>query len=105
MAKMSHGPRAGSRKKMRKNVRDRGFPKVNDLLKTFEIGDLAAVKINPSIHAGMPYHRFQGYTGRITGKQGSSYILSIKVGSLEKKIVSSPAHLIRIQPFSDDKGQ
>lgn len=96
MAKMSHGPRAGSRMKMRKKVSERGFPNVNEMVKKFEIGDLAAIKIDPSIHSGMPYHGFQGYTGRVVKKQGSSYVVSIKVGSVEKKILASPIHLKKI---------
>lgn len=96
MAKMSHGPRAGSRMKMRKRVSEKGFPKVNDLVRKFEIGDLAAIKINSSVHDGMPAHNFQGYTGRIVGTQGSAYVLSIKVGSVEKKIIATPVHLKKI---------
>ncbi len=101
MAKMSHGPRAGSRMKMRKRVSERGFPKVNELVKEFEIGDLAAIKINSSVHSGMPSHNFQGYTGRIIGKQGSAYLLSIKVGSVEKHILAAPIHLKKISIASN----
>lgn len=101
MAKMSHGPRAGSRTKMRKKMDEKGFPKVNDLVKEFEIGELAAIKINSSVHNGMPAHNFQGYTGRIVGKQGSSYVLSIKVGSVEKKIIAAPVHLKKISIASN----
>ncbi len=101
MAKMSHGPRAGSRMKMRKKVSERGFPKVNDLVKKFEIGDLAAIKINPSEHSGMPYHGFQGYTGRIVRKQGSSYVVAIKIGSVHKEIVASSVHLKKISISSN----
>ncbi len=51
---MSHGSRAGSRMKLTKRIKDKGMPKVNEYLKQFEIGDLAAVSIEPSTHAGMP---------------------------------------------------
>lgn len=97
MTKMSHGPRAGSRKKMTKRVKQKGMPTVNSVLKEFNIGDLAAVKINPSVHSGIPFHNFHGYTGRITGKQGRCYILTIKTGSVTKNVLAAPVHLIKIE--------
>ena len=97
MVKMSHGPRAGSRSKMTKRVKDRGFPPVTRFFKNFEVGDLAAVNIEPSIHSGMPYHGFQGLTGRIAGKQGECYLLSVKIGSVHKKVLAGAVHLKRIE--------
>jgi large subunit ribosomal protein L21e len=82
--------------KLTKRIKDKGMPKVNDFLKPFEIGDLAAVSIEPSTHGGMPCHNFQGRTGRITGKQGRCYILTISVGSVVKKIIADPVHLKKI---------
>lgn len=82
--------------KMTKNIKERGMPKVNDMMKTFETGDLAAIIINPSIHDGMPHHGFHGYTGRIVGKQGDCYMVSIKVGGVTKNILSAPVHLKKI---------
>lgn len=87
--------------KMRKKVGEKGFPKVNDLVREFDIGDLAAIKINSSVHDGMPAHNFQGYTGRIVARQGSSYVVSIKVGSVEKKIIAAPVHLKKISIASN----
>lgn len=97
MVKMSHGPRAGSRMKMTKRVKDRGLPPVTRFFKTFELGDLAAVNIEPSIHAGMPHHGFQGLTGRITGKQGDCYLLTVKVGGVRKEVLAGPVHLKKIE--------
>lgn len=97
MVKMSHGPRAGSRIKMTKRVKEKGMPKVNDFLKEFEIGDYAAVNINPSVHKGMPSHMFQGYTGKIKDKRGRCYILEIKVGGVKKELIAAPIHLSKIK--------
>ncbi len=97
MSKMSHGPRAGSRMKMKKSLKERGFPKVNDLVKKFEAGDYAAVTINPSIHDGMPFHNFQGKTGKVIRKQGDCYMLEIHVGSVRKQVLASSAHLTKIE--------
>lgn len=83
--------------KMTKRVREKGLPPVTRFFKTFEVGDLAAVNIEPSVHAGMPHHGFQGLTGRISGKQGECYLLSVKVGSVKKVVLAGPVHLKRIE--------
>ncbi len=97
MAKMSHGPRAGSRRKMTKSIKEKGMPSVNRIMQKFEIGDLAAIDIEPSIHDGMPHHAFQGYTGRVSSMQGNCYMVTIKVGGVTKNILSAPVHLKRIE--------
>ena len=96
MVKMSHGSRAGSRKKMTKRYDERGLPPVSRFMQKFKEGDLAAVTIESSIHTGMPYHSFQGLTGRITGTQGDCYFLTVKVGGVTKKILAHPVHLKKI---------
>ncbi|MCL4329901.1 MAG: 50S ribosomal protein L21e [Candidatus Thermoplasmatota archaeon] len=96
MAKMSHGPRSGSRMKMTKGIKEKGMPRVNDLMKSFEIGEKAAIVINPSIHSGMPFHNFHGLTGTVVNRQGECYVISLKVGSVEKHIVAGPAHLKKL---------
>ncbi len=97
MVKMSHGPRAGSRYKMTKRLKEKGMPRVNSFMQEFEVGDYVAVNIEPSVHAGMPSHNFQGYTGVVEGKQGRCYLLAIKVGSVKKTILADPVHLRRIE--------
>lgn len=96
MVRMSHGPRAGSRMKMTKRARDKGMPKVNEFLKPFKIGDLAAISIEPSVHSGMPHHGFQGLTGRVIGVQGSCYHVKVRVGGKEKDILAGSVHLKKI---------
>ncbi|MCL4342267.1 MAG: 50S ribosomal protein L21e [Candidatus Thermoplasmatota archaeon] len=96
MAKMSHGPRSGSRMKMTKDLKDKGFPAISNIMRKFEIGEKAAVIINPSVHSGMPFHNFQGRTGKILRKQGRCYVLEVKVGSVRKQIIAAPVHLKRI---------
>ena len=83
--------------KMTKSIKERGFPKVNDLVKSFEIGDYVAININPSEHRGMPFHNFQGKTAIVRGKQGESYLLDLKVGTVRKTIIASPVHLRKIE--------
>ncbi len=93
---MSNGSRSGSRSKLTKRIKDRGTPKVNDLLKVFDIGDTVAIVINSAVHNGMPFHNFEGRTGKIAGMQGSCYIVSLKIGNTSRKVISSPVHLKRL---------
>ena len=95
--KMSHGPKARSRKKMTKKVREKGLPSIRRYLAKFDVGEYAAVAINPSEHYGFPHHRFQGRTGVIIGTQGDCYKLKIKDGNLEKILIVHPVHLKKIE--------
>ncbi len=97
MVKMSHGSRSGSRMTMTKNIKDRGMPRVNSFMRKFEVGDYVAVTINPSVHKGMPFHNFQGFTGVIEGMQGRCYLLAVKVGGVRKTVLADPVHLRKIK--------
>ena len=65
-------------------------------LQEFEIGQSVNVDIDPSIHKGMPHPRFQGYTGKIEGKQGDAYLVGINVGKKHKTLIIRPEHLGRV---------
>jgi large subunit ribosomal protein L21e len=66
------------------------------LLGNFEIGEKVVIKIHPSVQKGRPHPRFQGRIGEIIGKQGKAYIVKIKDGKKEKKIISLPIHLKKV---------
>ncbi|KJE48854.1 MULTISPECIES: 50S ribosomal protein L21e [Acidiplasma] len=93
---MSRGSRSGSRNILTKRIKERGMPKVNDLLKTFDVGDRVAIVINPAVHNGMPHHTFEGRTGIVSGMQGSCYVVSLNIGNTTRKIISAPVHLKRL---------
>ncbi len=95
MAKMSHGPRAKTRSKIRKRLSERGPIPVNRIVKVFQPGDRVAIDIEPSFHNGMPFKRFQGYTGVIEGVRGDAYLVKIYDGGKEKTVISHPVHLKR----------
>ncbi|MCL5438087.1 MAG: 50S ribosomal protein L21e [Candidatus Thermoplasmatota archaeon] len=83
--------------KMTKRIKERGSPSISKVMETFETGEKAAVSINSSVHSGMPFHNFQGYTGTIAGRQGRCYLLDINVGNVHKRIVVAPVHLKKIR--------
>ncbi len=94
MAK-SHGYRRGSRKVLSKKPRERGLQPLGRLLHEYKLGDRAIIKIDPSVHKGMPHHRYQGKVGIIEEKRGSAYIIRIKDGHKIRSLIVRPEHLKR----------
>jgi large subunit ribosomal protein L21e len=70
--------------------------KITRTLQTFEEGERAVVKIDPSVHKGMPHKRFHGLTGIVVGKQGDAYVLEVKDGNMPKTVIARPEHLRKI---------
>ncbi|MEM0126405.1 MAG: 50S ribosomal protein L21e [Thermoplasmatales archaeon] len=96
MAKMSHGPRAKTRSKLRKKGSEKAPLTVNRLIRKFDIGDRVAIDIEPSVHDGMPFKRFQGLTGIVESKRGDAYIIGINDQGKRKSVISYPVHLKRV---------
>lgn len=93
MAKRSHGWRSGTRKKIQKRKRDRGKLPISRILRNFNIGEMVHIVVEPSVHKGMPHHRFHGLTGKILGKRGGAYLVEVRVGNAKKQVFALPAHL------------
>lgn len=66
---------------------------VNKLLTLFDVGQKVQVNVDPSVHSGLPHHRFQGLTGTVTGMQGTAFVVDVKVGNKLKELVTTPVHL------------
>jgi len=90
------GFRRKTRSKLRKNVSERGRISIKRFLQEFKINEKVNLTADPAYQKGMYYPRFHGKTGKITGKQGKCYYVSIKDGSKEKIIIVHPIHLKRI---------
>jgi large subunit ribosomal protein L21e len=41
----------------------------------------------------MPYMRFQGKTGVVSGKQGRAFVIEVKDGDKPKTVITRPEHL------------
>lgn len=93
----SKGTRSKSRKLLTKKPRQRGIHSITRALQNFNDGESVNIVIDPSIHKGMPCIRFQGYTGKVEGKQGRSYLVGIYDGKKHKKLVVRPEHLRRVR--------
>ena len=97
MVKRSKGLRSKSRKILRKKPRDRGINSITRALQQFKEGESVNIVIDSAMHKGMPHIRFQGYTGKIEGKQGSSYLVGIHDGKKHKTLIIRSEHLRRAQ--------
>lgn len=94
MARRAKGFRRRTRDKLRKSPKEKNT--VNRFLEEFSEGERVLIKIEPSSHKAMPHPRFKGKSGVVRGKRGSSYIVEIKDGGLNKDIITTPEHLRHI---------
>jgi large subunit ribosomal protein L21e len=93
MVKASKGGRRRTRNVMQKRPRDRGLSTITRSFQKFEVGEKANVRLDPSIHKGLPHVRFHGRTGVVVGKQGNAYVLDVRDGGKTKRIIVKPEHL------------
>lgn len=91
--KKSKGYRAGTRRILKRRPRERGKTRVSKLLHEYEPGNLVIVKIDPSVHKGMPHKRHHGKVGKVTSRRGRSYIVNVTQGDIVKEIFVRPEHL------------
>jgi large subunit ribosomal protein L21e len=87
MVQKSYGKMRGARKKL---IGPRHHT-INELLKSFEIGDKVHVVIQSNSKFQHP--RFHGKTGTVVARAGRSYVVEISDGSNVKKLQLRPEHL------------
>ncbi|HIJ00347.1 MAG TPA: 50S ribosomal protein L21e, partial [Candidatus Methanomethylophilaceae archaeon] len=62
----------------------------------YEVGEKVNIVIDPSVHKGMPFRRFQGLTGTVAGRQGRAVVVNVKAGNKMKTVVARPEHLTKV---------
>jgi large subunit ribosomal protein L21e len=92
----SKGYRRKSRSLLRKKVREKGQSGLSRILRTYQPGDRVVVKLDPSVHKGMPHRRFHGKIGIVENTRGQAYVVNVTQGNAVKDIIVRPEHL---QPF------
>jgi large subunit ribosomal protein L21e len=97
MVRRSKGIRSKSRSILKKKPRDKGLKSITRALQKFNEGESVNIVIDSSVHKGMPHIRFHGYTGKIKGLQGDSYIVGIKDGNKDKTLIIRSEHLRRVR--------
>ena len=92
----SKGYRRRTRSLLRKRARDKGKIGLSKILREYNSGDRVVVKLDPSVHKGMPHRRFHGRIGVVKNKRGQAYIVNVTQGKTDKDIIVRPEHL---EPF------
>ncbi|NIM45647.1 MAG: 50S ribosomal protein L21e, partial [Nitrososphaeria archaeon] len=59
----------------------------------YKPGEKVVIKIDPSVHKGMPHRRYQGRVGVIASKRGRAYEVHVTQGDSVKEIIVRPEHL------------
>ena len=94
MGRKPKGFRRKTRALLKKKPRERGKIGLSKLLYNYASGEKVVVKIDPSVHGGMPHRRFHGKIGVIVNKRGRSYVVSVTQGRAVKDIIVRPEHLV-----------
>ena len=89
----SKGFRKKTRSLLKKKPRERGKLGLSRLLRSYMPGEKVVIKIDPSVHKGMPHRRYQGRVGVIVSKRGRAYEVSVTQGDAVKEIIVRPEHL------------
>jgi len=90
------GFRRKTKHKMSKNIRTKGKVSLVKYFQKFNQGDKVCLIAEPSIQSGMYFPRFYGKAGVIGEKRGSCYVVLIKDGNSDKKLMVHPVHLKRL---------
>ncbi|MGQ4833301.1 MAG: 50S ribosomal protein L21e [Candidatus Asgardarchaeia archaeon] len=93
MVQKSKGYRTRTRKLLTKPIRKKGLHPLGKLLYQYKIGEKVIIKIDPSIHKGMPHKRFHGKIGRVIGFRGKGIIVEVKDFNKIKQIITLKEHL------------
>ena len=96
----SKGFRRKSRNILKKSPRKRGMQPPGRMLHEYNIGDKAVVKIDSSVHEGMPHVRYHGRVGLVVEQRGRAYVVEVRDGSKIRKLIVRPEHLV---PYLGDE--
>ncbi|MCE4617359.1 MAG: 50S ribosomal protein L21e [Desulfurococcales archaeon] len=94
MVRAPRGFRHRTRKLLKKHVREKGsVPPLSLIMREYNVGERVHIKINPSVHKGMPHRRYHGKTGIVVGKRGKAYLVELYLGRKKKTLIVRPEHL------------
>ena len=77
--------------------RDKGKISIRRYLQRFETGENVFIGVDPAVHRALPFRRFVGRSGTVTGRQGEVYCVRVVDGSKAKTVLIHPAHLRRMR--------
>ena len=80
----------------RKPIRKRGKLQLSRYFQELKEGDFVAISREQTVASVFP-KRLQGITGVVEGKRGRAYMIKIKDGNKEKRLLIEPIHLKKIK--------
>jgi large subunit ribosomal protein L21e len=89
----SNGPLNSTRKKLSNDPRERGTSPPQRAIQEYDEGQSVHLKTDPSVPDGRFHPRFDGRTGVVVGKQGTSFKVEVADGNSTKTVLAKPAHL------------
>ena len=98
----SKGFRRKSRQILRKKPRERGMQPLGRMLHKYNSGDKVVIKIDSSIHGGMPHSRYYGKVGVVMEQRGRAYIIEMTEEDKTRELIVRPEHLL---PYTDSGGE
>ena len=93
MGRKAKGYRRKTRYLLKRKPRERGKTGLSKVLRVYEIAEKVVIKLDPSVHKGMPHRRYNGRIGVITDKRGKSYVVNVSQGNIIKEIIVRPEHI------------
>jgi large subunit ribosomal protein L21e len=93
LGRKAKGYQRKTRHLLKKKPRERGKAAFSKLLHNYEPTEKVVIKLDPSMHKGMPHRRFHGKIGVITEKRGRSYVVNVSQGNTIKEIIVRPEHI------------
>ncbi len=93
MGRKAKGYRRKTRSLLSRKPRERGKTGLSKILQEYEPDEKVVVKIDPSVHKGMPHRRYHGRIGVIVDKRGRSYVVNVSQGKAVKEIIVRPEHI------------
>jgi large subunit ribosomal protein L21e len=93
LGRKAKGYRRKTRHLLKRKPRERGKTGLSKLLHNYEPNEKVVIKLDPSMHKGMPHRRFHGKIGVVAEKRGRSYVVNVSQGNAIKEIIVRPEHI------------
>jgi large subunit ribosomal protein L21e len=93
LGRNAKGFRRKTRYILKRKPRERGKTGLSKVLREYEPEEKVVIKLDPSVHKGMPHRRFHGKIGVIANKRGGSYVVNVTQGKAIKEIIVRPEHI------------
>jgi large subunit ribosomal protein L21e len=94
LGRNAKGFRRKTRYILKRKPRERGKTGLSKVLREYAPEEKVVIKLDPSVHKGMPHRRFHGKIGVIANKRGGSYVINVTQGKAIKEIIVRPEHIM-----------